>query len=173
MDPTLAAALSMIASEQVKRTEATIEVCHQLLDYVVTYPNAILWFLTSEMIMVAHTDASCLSEKNAKSRAADHFHLTTKDYMEFSNGAILTLSPIIKYVVALASEAELVALFCTVREAVPLRIILEELGHPQPPTPLTMDNNTVHGLSIGKMVYKRSKAVDIHFHWLKCREAQH
>eukprot|EP00957_Ditylum_brightwellii_P165626 12608524-Ditylum_brightwellii.AAC.1 len=49
---------------------------------------------------------------------------------------------------------------------------MEEMGHPQPPTPLITDNNTAHELTTGAMISKRSKAVDIHFHWLKCREAQ-
>eukprot|EP00957_Ditylum_brightwellii_P014020 1057629-Ditylum_brightwellii.AAC.1 len=46
------------------------------------------------------------------------------------------------------------------------------MGHPQLPTPLITDSNTAHGLTTGAMIPKRSKAVDICFHWLKCREAQ-
>eukprot|EP00957_Ditylum_brightwellii_P079725 6061486-Ditylum_brightwellii.AAC.1 len=46
------------------------------------------------------------------------------------------------------------------------------MGHPQPPTPLITDNNTVHGLTTGTVMPKRSKAVDMRFQWLKCREAQ-
>jgi hypothetical protein len=40
---------------------------------------------------------------------------------------------------ASATEAELAALFINAREAVYIRIILEELGHKQPPTPLRTD----------------------------------
>ena len=50
--------------------------------------------------------------------------------------------------------------------------MLEEMGHPQPPNPLITDSNTAHGLTTGAMIPKRSKAVDMRFHWLKCREAQ-
>eukprot|EP00957_Ditylum_brightwellii_P174291 13269594-Ditylum_brightwellii.AAC.1 len=46
------------------------------------------------------------------------------------------------------------------------------MGHPQLPTPLIADNNTAHELTTGTMVPKCSKAVDMRFHWLKCREAQ-
>eukprot|EP00957_Ditylum_brightwellii_P122780 9362873-Ditylum_brightwellii.AAC.1 len=40
VDPTLEAALSTIASQQPNATTKTEEACHQLLDYVVTHPNA-------------------------------------------------------------------------------------------------------------------------------------
>jgi hypothetical protein len=50
-------------------------------------------------------------------------------------------------VVSSAAEAELAALFHNGKEACPIRITLEELGHPQPPTPLTTDNNTASGIS--------------------------
>ena len=71
-----------------------------------------------------------------------------------------------------ASEAELAALFYNAREAVPLRITLEELGHPQPRTSIVTDNATAVGLTTGSMVPKKSKMMDMRFQWLKCREAQ-
>eukprot|EP00957_Ditylum_brightwellii_P057688 4374236-Ditylum_brightwellii.AAC.1 len=39
-DPTLAAALSTIASQQAAATKQMEEACHQLLDYISTHPNA-------------------------------------------------------------------------------------------------------------------------------------
>eukprot|EP00957_Ditylum_brightwellii_P098277 7488443-Ditylum_brightwellii.AAC.1 len=39
VDPTLAAALSTIASKQAPATKQTEEACHQLLDYVTTSPQ--------------------------------------------------------------------------------------------------------------------------------------
>jgi hypothetical protein len=39
-----------------------------------------------------------------------------------------------------ATEAELAALYIMAREAVYIRIILEEMGHKQPPTPIQTDN---------------------------------
>ena len=41
-----------------------------------------------------------------------------------------------------ATEAELAALYIAAREAVYIQIILEELGHKQPSTPLQADNST-------------------------------
>lgn len=172
IDPTIAAALSTIVSQQSNATKQTEEVCHQLLDYVVTHPNVAVRFLGSDMILVVHSDALYLSESKACSRAVGHFYLIPNYDEEFNNGAILTLSTFIKHVVALALEAELAALFYNAREAVPIQMTLEEMGHKQPPTPLITDNNTDHDLTKGSMILKQSKAVDIRSHWLKCREAQ-
>jgi hypothetical protein len=46
------------------------------------------------------------------------------------------------------------------------------MGHPQKKTPLITDNNTAHGLTQGTMIPKRSKAMDMRFHWLKDRACQ-
>eukprot|EP00957_Ditylum_brightwellii_P188148 14323719-Ditylum_brightwellii.AAC.1 len=106
------------------------------------------------MMLVVHSDASYLLERNARSRAAGHFYSANKTNEDLNNGAILTLSTIICHVVASASEAELAALFYNAREVVPLRIMLEEMGHPQPKKPLITDNNTAHGLTQGTMIPK-------------------
>ena len=71
-----------------------------------------------------------------------------------------------------ATEAELAALYIMAREAVYIRIILEELGHKQPPTPLQTDNSMAEGVVNGKVQPKRTKAMDMRFHWLRDRECQ-
>jgi hypothetical protein len=58
------------------------------------------------------------------------------------------------------------------REAVYIRIILEELGHKQPPTPLQTDNAMADAVINGKIQPKRTKAMDMRFHWLRDRECQ-
>ena len=60
---------------------------------------------------------------------------------------------------ASTSEAELAAMFYSTREAIHLRVTLEEMGHPQPATNMTVDNSTAHGLTQGTMVVKKSKAM--------------
>ena len=49
-----------------------------------------------------------------------------------------------------ATEAELGALYIMAREAVYIRIILEEMGHKQPPTPLQTDNSMADGVGNGQ-----------------------
>eukprot|EP00804_Cyclotella_cryptica_P000469 CCRYP_020024-RA/>CCRYP_020024-RA protein AED:0.46 eAED:0.46 QI:0/-1/0/1/-1/1/1/0/159 len=86
--------------------------------------------------------------------------------------AILNIAHIIKHAMASATEAELAALFITAREAVYIRIILMELGHKQPATPLQTDNAMAEAVTNGKVQPKRTKAMDMRFHWLRDRECQ-
>ena len=72
----------------------------------------------------------------------------------------------------LATEAELAELYIMARESVYTRIILEEMGHKQPPTPLQTDNSMADAVCNGKIQPKRTKAMDMRFHWLKDRECQ-
>jgi hypothetical protein len=166
VDPTLAAALSSISSRQAKGTEAVIQACNQLLDYCATHPNPSIRYLASDMILALDTDGSYLSELNRKSRAAAYIYLTQNDKPDFHNGAIMVLSAIIKHVMASASETELAALFYVCKSAIPLRVTLEEMGHPQRPTLVTTDNATAVGLTQKTMTPKASKSMDMRFHWL-------
>jgi len=58
------------------------------------------------------------------------------------------------------------------REAVYIHIILEGMGHQQPPTPLQTDNSMADGVVNGKITPKRTKAMDMRFYWLRDRECQ-
>ncbi len=71
-----------------------------------------------------------------------------------------------------ATEAELAGLYIMAREAVYIRIVLEEMGHKQPPTPLQTDNAMAEAVTNGKVQPKRTKAMDMRFHWLRDREYQ-
>ena len=112
------------------------------------------------------------NEKNSQSRAGGHFYLSNGDDDPPNNGAILTIATIIKAVMSSAAEAELGALYLNAREAVYLRQILTEMGHPQPRTPIQTDNSTADGVINRKIQPKRTKAMDMRFHWLRDREAQ-
>jgi hypothetical protein len=75
-------------------------------------------------------------------------------------------------VLSSAAEAELGALFHNGKEACPLRIALEEMGHPQPATPMATDNNTASGIATDTVKQKRSKAIDMRFYWIRDRVRQ-
>ena len=64
------------------------------------------------------------------------------------------------------------ALFINAREAVHIRNMLEEMTHPQPPTPIQTDNSTANGVVNIKVQPKRTKPMDMRFHLLRCRMAQ-
>jgi hypothetical protein len=111
VDPTLLAALSAIATRQSNHIRAVAGVCHQLLDYATTHPNAGIWYNACNMVLSVHTDASYLSNPKGKSQSAGHFYLSRHNDKDFNNVTILTLFTIIKHVMLSASEAELATLY--------------------------------------------------------------
>jgi hypothetical protein len=172
VDPTILTALSAIATEQAKPTQETMKKVKQLLDYCATQEPAMITYNASKMILAAHSDAGYANEKKSRSRAGGHFFLTNDEKFPPSNGAVLTIATIIKAVMSSAAEAELGALYINAKEAVYLRQILEEMGHKQPKTPIQTDNTTAEGVVNNKIQPKRTKAMDMRFHWLRDREAQ-
>ena len=117
-----------------------------------------LIYYTSEMKLVVHSDASYLSEPKARSRAGGHFFLSNGGEVPSNNGALLNMAHIIKHVMSSATEAELAVLYIMTREAVYIRIILEEMGHPQPPTPLQTDNSMADEVTNGKNHAKKNQS---------------
>ena len=69
-------------------------------------------------------------------------------------------------------ETEVAATFYNAKEALPFRITLEEMGHPQPPTPMEFNNETALVFLLDTMKLKRAKAIDMIFHWVKDRIKQ-
>ena len=68
-----------------------------------------------------------------------------------------------------AVEAELGAMYINACKAVEEQIILEEMGHKQPTTPVQVDNSTTLGIINKRVQPKRTKAMDMRFHWLRDR----
>ena len=101
------------------------------------------------MILQIHTDASYLSEPKARSRAAAHYFLgwlpQTNQPIRLKRD-IHTLCTVLKFVASSAAEAELGALFLNIKQGRVLRLILAEMVHPQPPTPIHCDNATAVGI---------------------------
>ena len=73
---------------------------------------------------------------------------------------------------ASAAKAEYGALFLNGQAAVPVRVTLIEMGHPQPPTPIQVDNSTAVGIANKSIKQKMSKAMDMRFHWIQDRILQ-
>jgi hypothetical protein len=172
VDSTMLTALSAIASAQAEPTEETMTHCKQFLDYAATHQDAILTYKASDMVLVVHSDASYLSKPEARSHAGGHFFLSSDCEDPANNGAVLNLAQLIKAVMSSASEAELGALYINTREAVPQRTTLAEMGHKQPQTPMQTNNTTALGVVNNNIQPRRTKAMDMRFHWLRDREAQ-
>ena len=169
VDSTPLTALSTIGSEQAHATEKTVSDTKHLLDYLATNPNAKIRYYASEMILNVHSDASYLSESRARSRASGRFFLGSLPQPNEPiklNGPIHDLCVILQLVAASAAEAELGALFLNTAQAKIIRLILEELGHPQPPTPIHCDNLTAVGIVNDTVKKQRSRAMEMRYFWV-------
>ncbi len=152
--------------------ESTLEEVKQLLDYCASQEEAIVTYNPSDMILAVHSNASYLSKQKSRSRAGGHFYLLSNMPYPPNNGAIKNIAKVIDAVVSSAAEAELGALFINAREALYFQCILIDMGHPQPKTPIQMDNSTAEGFISSKIQPKHTKSMDMRFEWLKDREAK-
>ena len=68
-----------------------------LLDYVATYPNDVISYQKSGLKLAAYTDAGYLNITKACSRAGFHAFLLEQVLILQFNGAVNTISGIIKF----------------------------------------------------------------------------
>ena len=120
------------------------------------------------------TDAAYLVLPKSRSRIAGYFWLLDKDTTTYdTNGAILIECRTLQNVVTSAAEAETHGVFHNAKQTIPIRHILEELGHKQlKPTPIKTNNSTAAGYVNKNMQMKRSKTWDMHLHWLRDKTKQ-
>ena len=124
-------ALGTLAAAQTKGTTHTMDAAVDLLNYAATNPNAAIRYHRSDMILYAHSDASYLSEPQARSCVGGFFYLGNTNEPADNptpNGPIHIKSRTMKNIMAAASEAEIGALFHNGQEAAHMRQILKELG---------------------------------------------
>jgi hypothetical protein len=104
VDPTMLPALNKITTQQAAPTQNTQRKCKHLLDYCSTYPNAVIRYNTSDMVLHADSDAAYLVLPGAKSCIAGHFFLSTKPKpfpatpQPMRNGPILTECRLLQHV---------------------------------------------------------------------------
>ena len=165
-------AINDIGITAAKATSTTEKAVQHFLNYAHSNPDAEIIYRASDMILHADSDASYLVAPNARSRAGGYHYLGTKDHSLF-NGGIYVLAKVIKNVMGSAMEAEIAALYENAQKIIEYRQTLEEMGHKQPPTLIRTDNRTACGIVTGTMRQKRSKAIDMRFHWLKDRVTNH
>jgi hypothetical protein len=111
-----------LAMEQTKATEKTQAATNQLLDYLVTHPDATIRYHASDMILHIHSDASYLSVSNARRRLGGLFCGDKSPQEDNLNGSILNVASVIKNMVASAAESEIGACFQNSQSGAPLRV---------------------------------------------------
>ena len=88
------------------------------------------------------------------------------------NGPVLIVAQIIKFVMSSAAEAEIAGLFVCAKSMVLLRTTFIEMVWPQPKSPIQCDKSTSVGVSNNTIIQRKTKTMNIQYHWLRCREAQ-
>jgi hypothetical protein len=107
VDPTSIMPINVLASKQSRATAVTAAKVIKLLNYCSTHPETKIRYHASDMILHIHSDASYLSEKEAKSRAGGFLNIgsSTNTDKKLTNGAILIISKVIKHMMSSAAEA--------------------------------------------------------------------
>ena len=171
VDNTILPALNEIATNQAKPTKNTVDKLNMLKDYLSTYPNAVIRFYASDMVLHVESDAAYLVLPKARSRMAGFFYCSNK-YDKNQPIKVPLNRPIhvecktSRRIVTSAAEAETAGVFFNSQLCVPIRHMLTILGHPQPATPIKTDNSTANSFVHDMLKQKRSKSWDMNYHWL-------
>ena len=142
------------------------------MDYLNTYPNASIRYHASDMILHIDSDAAYLVAPKSRSRVAGFYYLSnhpTPQHQANLNGSILVECKTLRHVVSSAAEAEVGGIFHNAQTTIPIRTLLQALGHHQPPTPINTDNATANGFVHDNIYQKRSKSWDMRYYWLRDR----
>ena len=172
VDPTILPALNEIAAQQAHPTKSTEQKAQRLMDYLNTYPNASIRYHASDMILHIDSDAVYLVAPKSRSRVAGFYYLSnhpTPQHQANLNGSILVECKTLRHVVSSAVEAEVGGIFHNAQTTIPIRTLLQALGHHQPPTPIKTDNATANGFVHDNIYKKRSKSWDMRYYWLRDR----
>ena len=162
-------------SQQAAPTETTIKKCNMLMDYAHNYLNATIRYYASDKCLHLDSDAVYLVQPRARSRMAGNFYLSdrippgTIKPNPKPNGPIIAECHTVRNVMSSVSEADTIGIFHNAKVDIPIRTILTELGHSQPPTTIRTDNSTSYGILTSTIRQKRSKDFDMDIYWIKDR----
>jgi hypothetical protein len=166
-------AVTFISKKQSAPTEQTLAAAHMLLRYAVSHPNHSVTFHACDMVLTVISDGSHLSQEHAGSIAGGYHYCGNKnDAPGILNGAILPVCSSIPTVCGAASETEYAALYINGQHAYFERVVLESLGYPQAATKLYADNKAAVGIATDSVKLRKSKAIDMRYHWIRDRVRQ-
>lgn len=169
VDSTMLLAVDHISREQLNGTEATLSKVKRLMEYAATFPDATIVYYPSDMVLIGNVDGSYNSEPGAKSRAALFSHLGRTNDPSFVNGPLECLTTLIPTIVTSAAETEYASLFIGGKALLPIRYNLLDMDCIQPPTKLITDNSAAESIATKTCKQRRSKSMDIRYHWIRDR----
>ena len=112
LDPTMLCALNEISRIWVRSTKDTLAKSKCFIYYAATYPNAIIRYHASKIVLHIDSDAAYLVMPEARSVYAGHFYLSNwpRDKPNLPstkrNGQILATCKTVRNVISSAAEAE-------------------------------------------------------------------
>ena len=169
VDATMRPGVDHISMEQTNGTQRTMQKAIRLLEYGATFPNATIVYYPSDMTLKCNVDGSYNSEPEARSRAAAFTYCGRSDDPSFINGPVECISTLIPTVVSSAAETEYASLFIRGKSLLPLRHTLLDMDCIQPPTEIITDNVAALGIATNTCKLRRSKSMDMRYHWIRDR----
>ena len=124
------------------------------------------------MVLEVQSDASFHSHTKGRSVAGGLGYLGSGGALTSPNGAVFAHCSVLDVVVASAAEAEYGSTFTVGQRAEWARTILAAVGHPQPPTLIYTDNECALGLANDTVKIRRTKTIDLRYHWVRDRVRQ-
>ena len=121
------------------------------------------------MVLNIYLDASYLAEPKTRSRLAGCFFLGSvpiKGQEIKMNSSMFVACKILKIVVASVAESKLGALILNMKEGVIICLMLEEMGHKQPPTPVHCDNSTAAGIANDTVKHQQLRPMEMGSFWV-------
>ena len=106
-----------------------------------------------------HTDASYLTEPKSRSQSGGYHYFSNKPKLPIKsyepppkhNHPVIVLRKVIDAVMSSTQESETGGGYINSKEALTTRQTVIEIGHPQGPTPLKIDNKCAYGILIGEI----------------------
>ena len=172
IDCTLLPAVTAIASTIANPTTQAMAAAERTCNYAATYPNNKLVYKACDMVLYIHSDASYFSRPGGRSVIGGLFYCGNRDDTHTINGPIMAISSLLSVVAAAVSEAEYGACFHNGQTGAWLRTVLSALNYEQPTTTIQCDNACAVGLANSTVKAKKSKSIDLRFHWIRDRVQQ-
>jgi hypothetical protein len=133
----------------------------RLLLYLRSTPNIGLTFTGTELDLFAYSDADWAGDLDSRR--------STTGYVVYAAGGPIAWQSKLQTTVAVSTmEAEYMAAFGAIQELIWLKGVLNEIGISMvDPITLHMDAKSAIALAKNPMYHKRSKHIDIKYHWLR------
>jgi hypothetical protein len=162
--------------KQASTTQNTVKQEARFLNWVYHHPHSRQRIYPSDMIIHGISDAAFNTLEGSKSMASGLAYCGKPDYTGIDqpfhiNSPVLCYASKLTHVVRTAHEAEYGAIYTLATKLLGCRETLINLGHPQPPTEISSDNQWATSLANGTMKkQKNSKVTVLEYHWIQDRK---